>query len=280
MYLARLDNDVIFKKAFSDKLVLTQFIQDILGIKIKIKKIETDKRFRPKIARINFAYDVFAESTDERVIVEIQRVNYDYNFDRFLHYHTMAIAELQRKATDYKIKQTVYTIVVITSPDIFEDRHGNPIEHDELILDFNPRTRDDQIIDFCEHKLIFLYPRFKNKNTPPSYVDWFDLIQESITHPDEPSINLRNKAIKKAATLIEDDNLSPDEREASKIAAATEITLGLYEKKGRKEGQEEGRKEGQQEANLETARKMKAEGFDVKMIVKITGLDIDIVKKL
>jgi len=86
MYLARLDNDVIFKKAFSDKLVLTQFIKDIFGIDIKINKIEKYKRFRPKIARINFA--IFAESKDERVIVEIQRVNYDYNFDRFLHYHS------------------------------------------------------------------------------------------------------------------------------------------------------------------------------------------------
>jgi len=64
MYLARLDNDVIFKKAFSDKVVLTQFIKDILGIDIKINKIETDKRFRSEIAWINFAYDIFTESAE------------------------------------------------------------------------------------------------------------------------------------------------------------------------------------------------------------------------
>jgi hypothetical protein len=197
MYLARLDNDVIFKKAFSDKLVLTQFIKDILGIDIKIKKIETDKRFRPKIAHINFAYDIFTESKDERVIVEIQRVNYDYNFDRFLHYHTMAIAELQRRAKDYKIKQTVYSIVVITAPNIIADRQSKPIEHDELILDFNPRTRNGEILDFCGHQLIFLNPNFKNENTPLTYVDWFDLVLQSINHPSEPKINLQNKAIKK-----------------------------------------------------------------------------------
>ena len=268
MYLARLDNDVIFKKAFSDPLVLTQFIKDILGIDIVLKKIETDKRFRPKIARINFAYDIFAESKDERVIVEVQRVDYDYNFARFLHYHTMAIAELQRSAKDYTIKQTVYTIVVITAPDVIEDRQGHKIETDELILDFNPRTRDGKIFDFCGHQLIFLYPRFKNQNTPASYVDWFDIILESINNPEEPSINLQKPAIKKVADLIEDDNLTPDEREAAKIAAAKEKTLSLYEAKGRKE------------AHLETATKMKAEGFDVEMIVKMTGLDVDAVNQI
>ncbi|MDM8557920.1 hypothetical protein [Candidatus Parabeggiatoa sp. HSG14] len=272
MYLARLDNDVIFKKAFSDKFVLTQFAKDILGIDIKIKKIETNKRFRPKIARVNFAYDIFAESKDERVVIEVQRVNYDYNFDRFLHYHTMAIAELQRSAKDYQIKQTVYTIVVITAPDIIEDRKGNPVEEDELILDFNPRTREGKVFDFCGHRLIFLYPRFKNKKTPQSYVDWFDLIQESINHPDAPSINLKNKAIKKVATLIEDDNLTADERHEAKIAAATEITLGLYEKKGKKEGR--------MEEKLETATKMKTEGFDVEMISKMTELNIDTINQI
>jgi hypothetical protein len=35
MYLARLDNDVIFKKAFSDKRVLLQFVKDILGLEIQ-----------------------------------------------------------------------------------------------------------------------------------------------------------------------------------------------------------------------------------------------------
>ncbi|OAD21162.1 hypothetical protein THIOM_003075, partial [Candidatus Thiomargarita nelsonii] len=67
MHLSRLDNEVIFKKAFTDKLVFTQFVKDVIGIDIKVGKIETEKRFKPKIAYIDFAYDIFAESTDERV---------------------------------------------------------------------------------------------------------------------------------------------------------------------------------------------------------------------
>jgi hypothetical protein len=35
MHLSRLDNEVFFKKAFTDKLVFTQFVKDVIGIDIK-----------------------------------------------------------------------------------------------------------------------------------------------------------------------------------------------------------------------------------------------------
>ena len=40
----------------------------------------------------------------------------------------------------------------------------------------------------------------------------YELIQEN------PTINLQNQAIKKAAELIEDDNLTPEERKAPKVS--------------------------------------------------------------
>ena len=43
--LAKLDNEVIFKKAFTDKIVFEQFVKDILGIEIEVDKIETEKKF-------------------------------------------------------------------------------------------------------------------------------------------------------------------------------------------------------------------------------------------
>jgi hypothetical protein len=215
MHLSRLDNEVIFKKAFTDKLVFTQFVKDVIGIDIKVGKIETEKRFKPKMAYIDFAYEIFAKSTDERVIVEIQRVNYDYNFDRFLHYHT--IAELQRSSSDYQIKPTVYTIVVLTAPGTIEDKDGEEVSDDVLISDVNPRNRKGKVINLYGHQLIFLNPNFKNDDTPPRLKDWFDLIKESIDNPEHPKINLKNKAIKKVVKLIEDDNLTPEERRAAKI---------------------------------------------------------------
>ncbi|MDM8560829.1 PD-(D/E)XK nuclease family transposase [Candidatus Parabeggiatoa sp. HSG14] len=276
MHLSPLDNEVFFKKAFTDKLVFTQFVKDIIGIDIKVGKIETEKRFKPKVAYIDFAYDIFAESKDNRIIIEIQRVNYDYSFDRFLHYHNMAIAELQRNAKDYRIKPTVYTIVVLTASDIIEDKDSKAVEEDVLISDVNPHNLKGKTFNLYGHQLVFLNPNFKNDNTPPRIKDWLDLILDSIENPDNPKINLKNKAIKKAAKLIDDDNLTPEDRRAAKIAFATEETRKIVERKA----EERGHKEGEKIANLKTAQKMIAEGFEVTIISKMTGLDVETIYQL
>jgi predicted transposase/invertase (TIGR01784 family) len=225
---------------------------------------------------IDFAYDIFAESTDHRVIIEIQRVKYDYNFDRFLHYHMMAIAEFQKSANDYKIESTIYTIVVLTAPTAIEDKDGEKVKNDILISDINPRDLDGNVVNFYGHQLIFLNPNFKSAKTPPAIKDWFNLILESIENPDNPKINLKNKAIKKAVKLIESDNLTPEERRAAKIAFATEETRKLVERRAKEEGQ----KEGKMEANLEIAKKMLAKGFDTETIAEITGLDAQTINQL
>jgi len=72
--LSNLDNEVIFKKAFTDKVVFTQFVKDIVGIDIEVSEIETEKKFDEKLGYIDIKFDIFAESKDHRVIVEIQKV--------------------------------------------------------------------------------------------------------------------------------------------------------------------------------------------------------------
>jgi hypothetical protein len=111
--LGNLDNEVIFKKAFADELVFKTFVKDVLSIDFEMGKIETEKKFNPKIGFIDFELDIYAESADKRVCIEIQRVEYDHHFDRFLHYFLMLITEQQRSAKEYNIDQTVYMIVVL-----------------------------------------------------------------------------------------------------------------------------------------------------------------------
>jgi hypothetical protein len=227
--LAPLDNQVIFKIAFTDKDVFTGFVKDIIGIEIEVDKIETEKRFDPKIGNIDFSYDIFAESKDQRVIVEIQKAELDYHFDRFLHYHYMAVAELQRKAKDYKIDQTVYTIVLLTAPYTIQTKTGLPIKNEVLISNSDPRDLEDKIIPIYGHKLIFLNPNHRTKETPKNYSDWLDLIYESIHNSKTYHVNLENDAIKKAVELIEFENLNPIQIRKMKEEAGRLATLALYE---------------------------------------------------
>ena len=194
--LAPLDNQVIFKLAFTDLVVFTGFVKDILGIDIVVDKIETEKRFDPKIGNIDFSYDIFAESKDQRVIIEIQKAELDYHFDRFLHYHYMAVAELQRRAADYKIDQTVYTIVLLTAPYTIQTKTGLPIKNEVLISNADPRNLEDKLVPIYGHKPIFLNPNHKTPQTPSNYRDWLDLLYESVHNNQSYRVNLENSAIK------------------------------------------------------------------------------------
>jgi hypothetical protein len=272
MPLARLDNEVIFKKAFTDKLVFTQFVKDIVGIEIEMDTIETEKRFTPKISCVDFAYDIFAESKDNQAIIELHRIHSDYEFKSFLPYHAMTIADMQRCTQNFTLNSTIYTIVFVMIPYVIKDKQGNLVRDDVLISDVNPKNRDGKVIDLYGHQLIFLCPGYRHENTPPSYADWLDLVSESIKNPDNPNLNLQNEAIKKVAELIDEDNLTANEKGAAKIAAAQQETCKLYERMAKDEGI--------MAAKLETAQKMKAKGFDVDIIAEMTELDVETVNQI
>ena len=81
-------------------------MKDIIGIEVEPAQIETEKAFQPKLRNIAFKYDILAEDIKKRIIIEIQKVEYDHhNFDRFLHYHLQAITKQQRSAEDYSVKK-------------------------------------------------------------------------------------------------------------------------------------------------------------------------------
>ncbi len=274
--LAPLDNETIFKQAFTDKTVFKSFVKDIIGIEIEVNKIETEKKFDPKIGNIDFTYDIFAESTDHRVIVEIQRVDYDYNLDRFLHYHMMAIAELQRNAKDYNIEQKVFTIVVLTAPYRIDEKTRRPIKDEVLISSADPRNLKDKVVPVYGHKLVYLNHHYRNENTPVNYRNWLDLFYESIHHPDDYQVNLGHQGIKKAVELIDYDKLTPENRRLMKVAEQRKVVRTMDEEKARKEGREEGSKE----KAIEMAAKLKEKGIDIAVISETSGLSIEEIEKL
>ncbi len=220
--LAPLDNEVVFKKAFTEREVLIALVKDIVGIDFNPGKIETEKQFLKNPGNIDQRYDVYAESVDHRVVVELQRVEYDYHFDRFLYYHNMAISELQESCRKYKLDKTVYTIVFLVQGYAKNlSKNGEPVEDSVLISDANPRNLKGKIIELFGHKLIFLNSFYKDDDVPSEYKDWLELIYESINHREDYHVNEKKSAIKKVTQLIEIEKMSPNERRKMKIAEET-----------------------------------------------------------
>ncbi|MFN8395207.1 MAG: PD-(D/E)XK nuclease family transposase [Bacteroidia bacterium] len=214
--LGKLDNQVIFKKAFTDKEVFRAFVKDVLGIDFEVGIIETEKQFEPKVGYVDFKLDIFAESVDKRIIVELQRLQYDHNFDRFLHYFLMAIAEQQKRASFYNIQQTVYVIVVMTAPYKFDTRQGDAVRDEVLLMRLNPQTLAGAERDIYGHQLICLNPNHPSLDTPQPIRDWLDLIYQSIHSPERLLLNEDNAGVRRAAELISFENLTPEERALAK----------------------------------------------------------------
>ena len=262
--LGNLDNEVIFKKAFTNKIVFKAFVRDILGIEVEVEKIETEKKFEPKIGYVDFELDIFAETTDKRVCIEIQRVEYDQHFDRFLHYFLMLIAEQQRAAKAYNIDLTVYVIVVLTAPYTINEKNGRAILDEVLLLNLNPKTLKGEVRDLFGHQFVCLNPNHPDPDTPKQIRDWLDLIYQSIHSPERPVLNIQNEGIKKAVELISFENLTPEERAQAKNKEATRMTISKIENR----------------RNFEIAKNLIELGSDTDFIVRATGLSVEQIELL
>ena len=217
---------------------------------------------------VDFELDIFAESSDKRVCIEIQRIEYDHHFDRFLYYFLMLISEQQKSSKEYNIDRTVYVIVILTAPYKMSEKNGKPILDEVLLLTLNPQTLQGEFRDLYGHQFVCLNPNHPNEETPQQIRDWLDLIYQSIHSPERPVLNTKNEGIKKAIELISYENLTPEERTQSKNKEAARITLV-------KEGEYARREE-----KSEIAKNLISLGVDATIIAKATGLTIQQIEDL
>jgi predicted transposase/invertase (TIGR01784 family) len=260
--VASLRYGVIFKKAFCDVSVFKGFVRDILGINLEIDTVETEKEFDTLIGSVKPRFDLYAEDKKNRVIVDIQhRRDFDH-YDRFLHYHCLAILEQVKTWLNYKPPLAVYTIVVLTSG----DKHKTPVS----VIDFDPKDLDGTPLGEIPHKVIFLCPKYMNDKTPELYREWLRVIEESLSGiVDETMYHLSE--VETVLHHIEQDGITPEER----YWMIEELSIEKHKKESREEGFEEGREEGELAAKQTIAKGMLEKGIDIATITDITGLTVD-----
>jgi hypothetical protein len=262
--LGSLDNEVIFKKAFTDKIVFEAFVKDVLGLEITVGTIETEKKFSPPIGHIDFELDVFAETLDKRTVIELQRAQYDYNFDRFMHYLQMLVAEQQQKASKYKVKQTVYLIVIMTLPYKFNDLTGEAVKEEVIVTTFSSKNLKGKEIPIYGHQMVCLNPNHPEKDTPQEIRDWLDLFYQSIHSPERPNINLNNVGIRRAADLIDFTKLTPQQLADTKNKEQNAVVKSIY----------------RQEVQAEVVVNAINAGLENEIIAQLTGLPLEDIQQI
>ena len=263
IHVAPLRYGVIFKKAFCDPQIFTAFAQDVLGIKLAISHVETEKRFSPPIGNVDLIIDLFAQDDSQRVIVEIQHVRYGDHYDTILHYHCAALLEQIANSENYRPTRAVYTIVVLTS--------GDKHQTDWATIDFDPKTREGKGLGEIPHKIIYLCPKYANDNTPPLLREWLRAIDDTLDKSVDET-QYQNPQIQRVFAAIENNLVSPEERFIM-IEEFNREQLKLQEQEeARAEGEKKGKQEGKQEEKLTIARTMLDKGLDAALIADITGL--------
>ena len=242
--VASLRYGVIFKKAFSVPAIFMAFVADAVGAKIEIDKVETEKSFAPPIGNVDVKFDLFAQDLKNRIVVDIQHERFSDHYDRFLHYHCVALLEQVANADNYRPHLTVYTIVVLTS--------GDHHKTDIAIIDFDPHDLQGKPLGEIGHKVIYLCPKYVTEQTPAPLREWLLAIADSLDETVDADHYTRAE-IRQIFEIIQKDRVTPTERAAMFEEAHQEelkqssFAQGLEEglEKGIEKGIEKGREEGE-----------------------------------
>ncbi|WP_417909472.1 PD-(D/E)XK nuclease family transposase [Candidatus Electronema sp. PJ] len=250
-HVAPLRYGVIFKKAFGDPEIFTAFVRDFIGVDIEISKVETEKSFHPPIGPVDAHFDLFAEDSKNRIVVDIQHDRLTDHYDRFLYYHCAAMLELTAHTKTYRPDIKVYTLVVLTSG----DRHHADI----AVIDFDPKDLHGRPLKEIAHKIIYICPKYVSEETPGVCQEWLRAIDDTLDEQVDET-QYKNPVIHKVFNCIEESQVTPQERAKMKDEAARKETID--------------------EKAKEIACKMLRRGRSVEEIVEDTGLTQEQVNEL
>jgi predicted transposase/invertase (TIGR01784 family) len=215
--------------------------------------VETEKAFKPTVGYVDSRFDLFAQDHKNRIIVDIQHAQHEDHYDRFLHYHCVALLEQIAKAKNYRPALKVFTIVILTS----NDRH----QKDVLTIDFDPKDLSGQGIQAIPHKVIYLCPKYANSHSPAAYKEWLDAIQDTLDEQVEES-DYHNAMIQRIFTAIEKEAITPAERYA------------MFEEYNYREQLDRELKEERIKEKQAIATSMLTKGFALETVAELTGLTL------
>ncbi len=250
--------DTVFKKAFSQPEIFCQFAEDVLGIKFHTDEVHRGYKFLEPIGQVDIEYDLFAEDPESRIVVEIQHVKEGHFYDRFLYYHLINLVEQVKNSKAYQFDQTVYTIVVLTSP-----YSENEIDFSVAITDFNPVNEFNRKVNVYPHQLVFVVPRMVNDKTPSGIKAWLELVLDSLDGEIDES-RYRSPIFERVIDAVKLDNISPAERRVLKDEESWEDTLIDVRQKEKED----------------IARALIREGISTEVITRTTGLTEAEIEKL
>ena len=295
-------NDVVFQILFGEvgsENITKSFLEAVLDE--HISKIDLSKN--PVLRNIvpgkkKGILDVIAEiNGKEKCNIEMQVGKREDIIQRILYYWSRTYIRDLNEGENYdRLQRTI--AVLIADFEITQLEELNYITKWKLI-----ETEERKVIltDEIEIDIIVLPKIYKLKETNKEnkLLEWIYFLEnpnsevvkkimennEGIKNAKEKLDALQNDEIMKR--LLEWEESVSHEEASIKFTARNEgyregLEAGIKDGKqlGLKEGREEGRQEGKQENKQEIAKKMKDKGFDIEIIIELTGLEKEVIENL
>jgi predicted transposase/invertase (TIGR01784 family) len=279
----KVKNDFIFQKIFGQnehKEILISFLNAVLALEAeqKLTDIEIIENTRLKKDHIDDKLgilDIRARTmTGEQFNIEIQLIN-QYNMDqRALFYWSKLFSEQLKEGQPFQLLKKTITINILD----FDYIHIEPY-HSVFHL-WEDAHQGCKLTDILEIHFLEL-PKFRKARPDLSKpLDrWLIFIEDSPKEVREMAIN-KDPIIAKAEELLERlGSLDEVKRyyEAREMAIHDEVTRITGAKA---EGEAEGITKGKLEEKLDTARKMLAKQMPEELIIEITGITGEELRKL
>ena len=272
--------DFGFKRIFGtdpNKELLVNFLNSLFDGEEVIKDVKylNSENVGDVYTERKAIFDVYCENEKgEKFIVEMQNAYQTYFKDRSLFYSTFPIREQAPKGSDWNFcLKKVYVVALLNYKISDEAFDSSDTIHTIALMD----TKTNKVFNT---KLMFKYVevgRFdKTDEELTSLSDKWMYVLKNLSRLDNRPAALREKIFSKLFAAASVARFTPTElREyEDSLKAYRDIKNSLDTAK------EEGREEGREQRNIEIAKNMLAAGMHIDIIINMTDLSKDEIKKL
>ena len=274
--------DIVFQCLFGKNHVkiTKSFVQALLEEEIKSIKINEDKeliRERPedKLGVLDLQLDV---NNNEKVDVEIQLLDKDNFIERLLFYITRMYSNQIKIGEDYKKAKRVVLVAIIDF-EIEEMKNIDKMESKWKLIE--TENRQNILTDLIEINIICLKRANEeyNRNKNNIKAQWM-LFLDNPESKEVQAIVEENEDIKEATITV--NKMSEDEKmqRLADLRLKAIMDEKAIRRAGYKEGIKKGIEEGKNKGKIEIAKKLIAEGKDIKYISNLTELTEEEIKNL
>ena len=270
--------DVAFKYVFSSDMdSLLMLLNDFLPEKIVEISTAPNELVSPVVEDKKPVIDILAKTGDGRqIIIEMQQEKYKDICPRLYYYGSKLLSQQLKKGKQY---HQLVPVIVICFANFKLEHKGCPEE--QLVYEYQHReTKGEDVFTNLHSTYICELPRLAEKALKDMnpIENWFFILRNSRNFATKPAgLDPRYDHIIEAAKT----NLVPDKERTQYLRAMIseydkeQISEAYYE-----DGYAAGMKVGEQNANIQTAKAMLAEGFDIALISRLTKLSTEEVEAI